>query len=120
MVVVAVAVAVAVAMAVAGGDGGGGGGGGGGNGSNNDGNDDDNHVTYGIRSIKAICQPCFLVLCVWQLEYHIYLLGKREVMYLVALVCLFVSEQHCSKTYERIAMKFYGEVPGCARKNCLN
>ena len=32
-------------------------------------------------------------------------------------VCLSVSEQHYSKCVERIAMKFYGEVQGGARKN---
>ena len=35
----------------------------------------------------------------------------KEVMFLVALVCLsvclFVCEQHYSKSYERIGMKFY-------------
>ena len=34
--------------------------------------------------------------------------------------CLFVSEQHYSTSYERIAMKFYGEVKGGTRKNSLN
>ena len=37
-------------------------------------------------------------------------------MFLVSMVCqsvcLFVSEQHYSKSYERIAMKFYGGVWG--------
>ena len=32
----------------------------------------------------------------------------KEVMFLVAFVCLFVCGQHYSKSYERIGMKFYG------------
>ena len=45
----------------------------------------------------------------------------KEVMFLVALVCvfvcLFVCGQHYSKSYERIAMKFYGGVLGSTMKN---
>ena len=45
----------------------------------------------------------------------------KEVMFLVALVCLsvclFVCEQHYSKSYERIGMKFYGRVLSSTRKN---
>ena len=40
----------------------------------------------------------------------------KEVMFLVALVCLFVClfvcEQHYSKSYEQIGMTFYGGVLG--------
>ena len=40
----------------------------------------------------------------------------KEVMFLIALVCLFVSwsvfGQHYSKSYEWIGMKFYGGVLG--------
>ena len=45
-------------------------------------------------------------------------------MFLVALVCLFVClfvcGQHYSKSYERIGMKFYGQVLSSTRKNWLN
>ena len=45
----------------------------------------------------------------------------KEVMFLVALVCLsvclFVCEQHYSKSYERIGMKFYGRVLSSTMKN---
>ena len=45
----------------------------------------------------------------------------KEVMFLVALVCLFVClsvcGQHYSKSYERIGMKFYGGVLGSTMKN---
>ena len=37
---------------------------------------------------------------------------QKEVMFLVALVCLSVTEQHYSNSYERIAMKFYGGIQG--------
>ena len=36
--------------------------------------------------------------------------GEKEVMVLVAFVCLSVCKQHYSKSYEPIAMKFYGGV----------
>ena len=45
-------------------------------------------------------------------------------MFLVALVCLFVCVsvcgQHYSKCYERIGMKFYGDVLGNTIRNWLN
>ena len=44
----------------------------------------------------------------------------KEVMFLVALVCVFVClsvRGHYSKSYERIGMKFYGGVLGSTRKN---
>ena len=45
----------------------------------------------------------------------------KEVMFLVALVCLFVClfvcGQHYSKSYERIGMKFYGRVLRSTSKN---
>ena len=45
----------------------------------------------------------------------------KEVMFLVASVCLsvclFVCEQHYSKSYERIGMKFYGRVLSSTSKN---
>ena len=44
----------------------------------------------------------------------------KEVMFLVAFVCLFVCGQHHSKSYERIGMKFYGGVLGSTMKNWLN
>ena len=48
----------------------------------------------------------------------------KEVMFLVALVCLFVClfvcGQHYSKSYERIGMKFYGRVLSSKSKNWLN
>ena len=44
----------------------------------------------------------------------------KEVMFLVALVCLFVCGQHCSKRYERIGVNFYGGVLGSTMKNWLN
>ena len=40
------------------------------------------------------------------------LLHKRRLCFLVAFVCLFVCKQHCSNSYEHIAMKFYGGVWG--------
>ena len=44
----------------------------------------------------------------------------KEMMFLVALVCLFVCGQHYSKSYERIGMKLYGGVLGNTMKNLLN
>ena len=44
-------------------------------------------------------------------------------MLLVALVCLFVCLSvcgHCSKSYKRIGMTFYGGVLGSTMKNRLN
>ena len=41
----------------------------------------------------------------------------KEVMLLVALVCLFVFGQLYSKSYKQIGMKFYGEVLGSTMKN---
>ena len=45
----------------------------------------------------------------------------KEVMFLVALVCLFVClsvcGQHYSTSYERIGMKFYGGAQGSTMKN---
>ena len=41
-------------------------------------------------------------------------------MFLVALVCLSVCEQHYSKSYERIGMEFYGGVLGSTMKNRLH
>ena len=43
-------------------------------------------------------------------------------MFLVVLVCLFDCGQHYSESYERIGMKFYGEVLGSRPtiKNCFN
>ena len=45
----------------------------------------------------------------------------KEVMFLVALVCLFVclfvGGQHYSKSYEQIRMKFYGGILGGTVKN---
>ena len=41
-------------------------------------------------------------------------------MLVVAFVCLFVSEQLYSKSYDRIAVKFYGEIRTGTRKNWLN
>ena len=38
-------------------------------------------------------------------------------MFLVALVCLFVCQKVYSKSYERIGMKFYGGVLGSTMKN---
>ena len=46
-------------------------------------------------------------------------LAKKEVMFLVALVCLSVSEQHYSKGFERIVMKFHGDVGGSAKKKLI-
>ena len=40
---------------------------------------------------------------------------QKEVMLLVALVCLLVSERHYSIDYARIAITFYGEVRGNTR-----
>ena len=48
--------------------------------------------------------------------YYLLFLAK-EVMFLVALVCLFVCGQNCSKSYERIRMKFYGGALGSIIKN---
>ena len=41
----------------------------------------------------------------------------KEVMFLVALVCLSVWGQHYSKSYERIGVKFNGGVLGSTMKN---
>ena len=48
-----------------------------------------------------------------------YLLGKGGYVFgSVGLsVCLFVCEQHYSKSYERIGMKFYGRVLSSTSKN---
>ena len=48
-----------------------------------------------------------------------YLLGKGGYVFgSVGLsVCLFVCEQHYSKSYERIGMKFYGQVLSSTSKN---
>ena len=45
---------------------------------------------------------------------------QKEVMFLVTLVCLHVCEQHYSKSYKRITVKFYGWVRDGERKNSLN
>ena len=60
----------------------------------------------------------------WHLATIVTSLAK-EVMFLVVLVslsvclfvCLFVCRQHYSKRYERIGMKFYGQVLTSTRKN---
>ena len=44
----------------------------------------------------------------------------KEVMFLVALVCLFVCGQHYSKSYESIGIKCYGGVLGSTVKDWLN
>ena len=44
----------------------------------------------------------------------------KDVMFLVALVCLSVCGQHYSNSLERIGLKFYGGVLGCTMKNSLN
>ena len=51
-----------------------------------------------------------------------YLLGKGGYMFSVCigLFGLFVCEQHYSKSYERIVMKFYGGVQGGTMKNWFN
>ena len=41
-------------------------------------------------------------------------------MSLVALVCLSVCKQHYSKSYKRIAVKFYGGIWGGTMKKQLN
>ena len=41
----------------------------------------------------------------------------KEVMFLVALVCLPVCGQHYSTSYGWIGMKFYGRVLGSTMKN---
>ena len=51
-----------------------------------------------------------------------YLLGKGGYVFgsVGLTVCLFVCEQHYSKRYERIGMKFYGRVLSSTSKNWLN
>ena len=48
-----------------------------------------------------------------------YLLGKGGYVFgsVDLSVCLFVCEQHYSKSYERIGMKFYGRVLSSTSKN---
>ena len=55
-------------------------------------------------------------------QHTYYLLGKGGYVFgSVGLsVCLFVCEQHYSKSYERIGMKFYGRVLSSTSKNWLN
>ena len=64
-------------------------------------------------SCSVVCVLCFVFTSL-----------AKEVMFLVALVCLsvclFVCEQHYSKSYERIGMKFYGRVLSSTSKNWLN
>ena len=63
---------------------------------------------YNLDAPSIVSQDVFL-----------FLLPPKEVMFLVALVCLFVClsvcGQHYSKNYERIGVKFYGGVMGSTR-----
>ena len=57
-----------------------------------------------------------------QMLVHVFVTSlAKEVMFLVTLVslsaCLFVCGQQYSKSYERIGMKFYGQVLSSTRKN---
>ena len=63
------------------------------------------HTLYNIR--RYVCNLYF------------YLLGKGGYVFgSVGLsVCLFVCEQHYSKSYERIGMKLYGRVLSSTSKN---
>ena len=60
-------------------------------------------------------------ICAWNmhLQWNIYILttslAKRG--YVFRSIGLSNSEQHYSKSYGQIAMKFYGEVLGCTRNN---
>ena len=60
----------------------------------------------------------------YSLSKHFVTSLAKEVLFLVALVCLFVClsvcGQHYSKSYEHIGMKFYGGVLGSTMKNWLN
>ena len=51
--------------------------------------------------------------------FYFYLLGKGGYVFgnVGLSVCLFVCEQHYSKCYERIGMKFYGRVLSSTSKN---
>ena len=78
-----------------------------------------NHLLVKVEK-PALCLPLFPL----PLLPPITSLAK-EVMFLVALVCLsvclsvclFVCEQHYSKSYKRIGMKFYGLVWSSTSKN---
>ena len=48
---------------------------------------------------------------------HIVTSLANEVVFSVAFVCLSVGEQHYSKSYEWIAMEFYGRVQGVIMNN---
>ena len=63
----------------------------------------------------SICHYVCVITCV-SLMLIITSLAK-EVMFLVALVCLFVCGQHYSKSNKWIGMKFYGGVLGSTMKN---
>ena len=48
--------------------------------------------------------------------YHL----RREILFLTALVCLFVCQQLYAKSYERISMKFSGSVVYDTKNNPLD
>ena len=74
------------------------------------------------RQTDKRCSIYSMIVCKTVLAFLImsgYLLGKGGYVFdSVGLsVCLFVCEQHYSKSYERIGMKFYGRVPSSTSKN---
>ena len=80
-------------------------------------------AVFARRDTADKCSLFFFCLPLCSLGAFITSLAK-EVMFLVALVCLFVClfvcEQHYSKSYKRIGMKFYGRVLSSTSKNWLN
>ena len=74
-----------------------------------------------IELIRMVtCMQDLKVCIIVSVYYFLFTSLAKEVMFLVALVCLFVCGQHYSKSCERIGMKFYGGVLGSAMKTCLN
>ena len=81
------------------------------------------HLCDEVDTIEHFFSQCTYNELFWQDVSKLITSLAKEVMFLVALhmvclfVCLSVCEQHYSKSYKRIGMKFYGGVLGSTRKN---
>ena len=72
-----------------------------------------------FRGVGSLSQPRINIFTVGNMGVMICLGqgGLRSLSASSLFVCLFVCEQHYSKSYERIGMKFYGRVLSSTRKN---